>query len=133
MKETDLMVGDWVMRKNDHPIKIEEILVNDDGYAINGIWDYHELRSWINIDDINPIPLTPEILERNRFEYKDGWEEWWHRSEDGFGSDFQLSITERGFSIKDIDNAKINFVHQLQHALRLCGLDNLADNLKMEG
>jgi len=29
-------------------------------------------------------------------------------------------------------NVRVNYVHQLQHALRLCGLNELANNFKLE-
>ena len=128
MKATELMIGDYVLVKPSMMlIKVAAVHHKKVGYhAVT-----HKLN-WVRMDLEEPIPLTAEILERNGFEYTDAWAEWWHRSEDGFGSDFQLSITESGFSMKDIGNAKINFVHQLQHALRLCGLDELADNFKLE-
>jgi len=133
MKATELMIGDCVLTLDaTHKEKVfAQVDAIEEGKR--SILVKRECSNWfVDIDWIEPIPLTTEILERNGFEYKDAWAEWWHRSEDGFGSDFQLSITESGFSMKDIGNAKINFVHQLQHALRLCGLNELADNLKLE-
>ena len=35
------------------------------------------------------------------------------------------------FQCYDINKIKLDSVHQLQHALRLCGLDGLADNFKV--
>lgn len=152
------MVGDWVMRMNDHPIKIEEILVNDDGYAINGIWDYHELRSWINIDDINPIPLTAEILEKNGFKkYEEDYHNeyvcekcdetsyyevvicWKDSYDNGALDAFNHVQWDEGWKLDIVSEGSYNkgwcktiYLHELQHALRLCGLDELADNLKLE-
>ena len=141
-KETDLMVGDWVMWKNDHPIKIEEILVNDDGYAINGIWDYHELRSWINIDDIKPIPLTQSLLEANGFKVdgyailnlQDGkWLEYYFH-EHRFSMYYEgIDEWQNHSQVRDIIHRSQPFyVHEFQHSLRLCGLNDLADHFKIE-
>lgn len=118
----NLMIGDWLL-DGDSYAQVTSI-------ACGGIIET-TASNFAPEEVLQPIPLTPEILERNVFEYKDIWAEWWHRSEDGFGSDFQLSVTEDGFSMKDIANAQINSIHQLQHALRLCGLDELADNFKV--
>lgn len=133
MKVNELMIGDWV-RYHSKLIKVTSLYAKptkEGDFVSNEVgWSY-DASTWVDGDFIEPIPLTPEILERNGF-VKDAWGEWWHRFTDGFGSDFQLSITESGFSMKDIGNAKINFVHQFQHALRLYGLNELADNLKLE-
>ncbi len=52
----------------------------------------------------------------------------------------QLNIAEREMSNKNemiflygVEREKtyINYVHELQHALRLCGLTDLADNFKV--
>ena len=74
------------------------------------------------LDYLKGVPLTPEILENNGFE-KCVW----------YGKDaYRLAFTkESKFLIDDLGhigylgyNSKIvvNFVHQLQHALRLCGI-----------
>lgn len=131
MKCSELQIGDYVRFKRTKEI-VWVFEIDGDRNVINNEPDGYCSEKNIAVDDVEPIPLTPEMLEKNGFEYKDAWAEWWHRSEDGFESDFQLGITESGFSMKDIGNAKINFVHQLQHALRLCGLNDLADSLKLE-
>lgn len=77
-------------------------------------------------EDINitPIPLTDEILKKNGFEY-------FHKNYASLSYEhpFQLKMNEwpdenglNGlWTIFDI--IEIRFVHQLQHALRLCGID----------
>ena len=79
----------------------------------------------VYVKDINPIPLTPEILEKNGFKFEQqgslevailkmknrhpitleyiGW------------SDGRWSIHEHRLVVK--------YVHELQHALRLCGVN----------
>lgn len=99
---------------------------------------------WQDGDDfswIEPIPLTAEILEKNGFEKaldEDGTEcyRYYNRAGDGY---IKISLYNGGagdWSIEIVnyekfDNNEIvynnNFiflkVHQLQHALRLCGID----------
>ena len=113
----DLQIGDWVMYN-------PNVFIEDE-YAPTQEQYPTQIKNGEDIDlaiegCYTPISITPEILENNGFEYQEGWEEWWHECEDGFGSDFQLSITEDGFSIKDTINAQINYIHQLQQAMRLC-------------
>lgn len=59
MKQTELMLGDWVYnthsRQNE---RVEEIGSGLVMLAYNDLYEY---------DEIEPIPLTPEILERNGF------------------------------------------------------------------
>lgn len=76
-----------------------------------------------------PIPLTEEILEINGFVYEETLKEWWHKSYDQI---FDMNISD--FEITSdfyFGRAKITYVHEFQHALRLCGLIELADNFKV--
>lgn len=68
----------------------------------------------------DPIPITPEILEKNGFRYNDepfvqGWEQ--------FG--LTLYRGGNGYRINCGSNVAlvIDSVHQLQQALRLCGIE----------
>ena len=45
--------------------------------------------------------------------------------------DFSIEKWNGKFQCYDINSIKLDSVHQLQHALRLCGLDELADNFKV--
>ena len=132
MKPTDLMVNDWVLWKNKYVRVVETSAIvysfgqidvrlaycNDDGDGI----ERHD------ISKISPIPLTPEILEKN------GWKEteYWHEYNDG-NTIIQYSLSNIWGIINgiEIEHFKCEYVHQLQHLLRLCGLDELADNFKV--
>ena len=72
-----------------------------------------------------PIPLTAEILEKN------GW--WYDLDDIWLHDEVSFCIEKRNgkFQCYDISQIKLDSVHQLQHALRLCGLDELADNFKV--
>lgn len=125
MKANELMIGDWVMFQGREIVCGNQIFSSEYDGCI-----------------IEPIPLTPEILEKNGWKCKtteistdvrgeivkdvwfmmqllDGYGHWNMRlSKVGAGETFDLFI-------------QIHYVHQLQHALRLCGLAELADNFKI--
>ena len=131
MKATDLMIGDKVMVK-----------------VLSQIPNTYVLHTWTANDysrdiQVKPIPLTPEILEKNGFEmFKyDGWVHYYRI----FGNSAipfilhsmiggeMLSQEVDIFSTSTDTNCgiEINYVHELQHALRLCGLNKLAENFKV--
>ena len=132
MKPTDLMILDWVLWKNKYvqvvstsaivysfgQIDVRLAYCNDDGDGI----ERHD------ISKISPIPLTPEILEKN------GWKETacWHEYQNGKNT-IQCCLPDMRGIINEIEieHFECKYVHQLQHLLRLCGLDELADNFKI--
>lgn len=130
MKANELMIGDFVCNANrfakvhdiDKVIGVEFI---DGGYDV------------FNPEEITPIPLTPEILEKNGFKFdgmadwklegKDGLfikvcpvqpnnDDWWHPSSTGF---------EVNNSISDIllEGVGQVYVHQFQHALTMANIE----------
>ena len=119
----DLMVGDYIANRNGSPMQIVAV-DEDNAYA----WTGNEERPWIFCDnegyEPQPIVLTPEILEKN------GWwydvEDMWLHDEVDFGIE-----RWRGFQCYNISQIKLYSVHQLQQILRLCGLNELADNFKI--
>lgn len=141
MKATDLMCGDWVLINNT-PHKIQsidsidaEIQADDELYYV-GEDRYH------SEDKIEGIPLTPEILDKNgwlngpysRLSLQDGkWLEfYWHEHR---LQKYWEGIDEWQNHTKQLElvfkAGCIFYVHGLQHALRLCGLKELADNFKV--
>lgn len=150
MKPEEIMIGDWVNFLIDitggeteydsqtteyQPMQIVSISawVNNDG-------EVESAEGVINdIDQVKPISLTPEILEKNGFtggEYKSWTGDVWYLEEEGFRK-IGLTMSRKestlwGEKIKPLypDSIghkfvvpNIKFVHQLQHALRLCGID----------
>ena len=93
----------------------------------------------VGVEDIKPMPLTSEILEKNGFGFtrnsdtKSVWNGWWIYK----GLELATSCLNREgnwpcyINIYD-SNIKCEYVHQLQHALRLCKLGDLADNFKIQ-
>ena len=132
MTAKELQIGDWVLQdgfeyqvvmlrkcdiRNEYPIALDSIV---HGYT------------YCPEDAIEPVPLTPEILEKN------GWvtdgHTWW-RNDEGFSISGEYYRRKSGeplyISITGEATCDLNYVHTLQHALRLCGLHDLADNFKI--
>lgn len=134
MKVKDLMIGDWVV-------------FHDSGYASDGtVWKkdrvcqidsidtdvrvkwydedgYEEEWPNVSVMHLSPIPLTPEILEKN------GWVKDLYSDESYDNEELECLSLWVGEDSKNkwwwhvgVDLVTpINYVHELQHALRLCG------------
>ena len=126
------MIGDWVIFE-DEPLKVQHIYNN--GYedvVAETMEEFLDEDSVIceEIKDVplvncSPIPLTSEILEKNGWWY-DG-DDMWQHEEVGF----YIEKWNGRFRCYDINDIKLDSVHQLQQTLRLCGLNELADNFKV--
>ena len=129
MKLTDLAIGDLVLINNT-PHKIQaidsidaEILADDELYYVGEDRCHSE-------DKIEGIPLTPEILEKNGFIKVNS-----QRYDYGYpDTDCYVKVNPKKNMIHvNGRNANSNlyshsFVHELQRALRCCGLWDIADN-----
>lgn len=132
MKPTDWQFGDYALVKPSMMlIKIAAVHYKKVGYhAVTN------KLNWVRMGLLEPIPLTAEILERNGFELRNGF--FYHRIDDKpHHYDFKLEnggvFTSEGYTLQCcIYHFTIRYVHELQHALRLCGLNDLADNFKLE-
>lgn len=132
MKANELMIGDWVLDGT----QIAQITSITCGGVIETT--AHEFS---NIEVIEPIPLTAEILERNGFgkvldEYGMECYRYFNNAGDGY---IKISLYDGGacdwiveivnydkFNDNEIDykNSCVFLkVHELQHALKLCGID----------
>lgn len=127
MKATELMVGDYIMLYDDIYI-IEEI--SSKGWAHIMYNDGSKCRVSLSTDyilgELTPVPLTDEILKKNGFDYENNvgdvleyynyeiiYNTWEH----------ELRILENREQILKIKTFDKMCVHELQHALRLCGID----------
>ena len=106
MKADELIINDWVYLVKDYGEPKKDILKID-------ALDLHRISD--GMLEVEPIPLTPEILEKNGF-ICDGWS-WWYL-------DFRIVLsTSKGVSVVCGRQKRFEFVHELQHALRLCGIE----------
>ena len=130
MKATELMINDWVLvHKTPQQVAvIEETCIS--------YWAELPMSTELlspSLSGIEPIPLTPEILEKNGWIFMEGQDystfpvpsKWTYQF-----VPFVLRVDGETYSIAN--TFTIKYVHELQHALRLCGLDELADNFKIE-
>ena len=135
MKANELMIGDKVMVK-----------------VLSQIPDTYVLHTWTANDysrdiQVKPITLTPEILEKNGFVQEDDADMdaiaykcfceilTGHYSANdiivSYDGSKEFTITnDLGYPCDEITLYRPK-VHELQHALRLCGLNELADNFKV--
>ena len=141
MKAADLMIGDWVGRVFDDKRIIEDYRQVD--WIRTGEIGMRYQKVWA-IGCIEPILLTPEILEKNGFERSVIIPSKFYRNTDNerlifcsYGSCYGLGYVHWNES-NDADimhrlevQQPIMYIHQMQHALRLFGLDQLADNFKV--
>lgn len=133
------MVGDWVYRvdfKEHIPVRILGLeVVNYDTHPKQYVADVfcpkHNNNVGLYMDEICPIPLTAEILERNGWSYNN--EDAKYAAETWVGNGLMLQENGIGYRIvvvSDYDDEDTNYtqfvityIHQLQHALRLAGIE----------
>ena len=134
MKAEELMIGDWVR----FPSGIDKVvdLPYIEGKGICASFAASATLFPIPVAMIEPIPLTPEILEKNGFVKREMWlaewyaleynEEWTDNIRVKFHDQFpwpvdwgDACIVEQGRYF----SCAIHFIHELQHALKLCGIN----------
>lgn len=121
MKANELMIGDWLFyegRFNAFPFKVEQITKRKVGYHA----EPNESRMhYITLSECQPIPITPEFLERNGFEKAQSL--YYLKSLNKVYLCFiEYNIVNNCLFINDgLIPMPILYVHQLQHVLRLCG------------
>ena len=118
MKVTELMIGDYVL-DGDNVAQVTSI-------TCDGIIET-TVNETSNIEVIHPIPLTPEILEKNGFEVDEKDEnmlKWrWSVIDDCISYDKSTGIVRIFYPSGLVFVKILEFVHELQHALRLCNID----------
>lgn len=100
------------------------ILVN---YLVENEMDCYE-----KFDYFEPIPLTEEILLKNGFEFFDSSYFNDIVSITFFPSCIYFICHVYEGEVCDVIERHINYVHELQHLLRLCELTDMANNFKIE-
>lgn len=153
MKCRDLMVGDWCCSGHGLPMQITNV-GEDYAYAT---WEGNEGDPW-EFDDKDdqpkPIPITPEILKKNDWYWGltsneedfvssvgGAYNEHWVYDE-GLGEITLIFPNGSDGGLLTIDDQRFNrylefiwcdtlYVHEMQRVLRLCGLDELANNFKL--
>ncbi len=127
MRIKDIMVGDWVIPhifdSTLEPSKIVGIHYNS--YKGKDYVDWVDCEVWdeLSMNDIEPVPLTAEILEKNGFEkWDDGWCIY-DQENTGIEVAWAGTILKIGGECGNLELSAVMYVHDLQHALRLCGIE----------
>lgn len=135
MKANKLMIGDWVIRGNitEEPMRITDICASKNNVYL----DLSGIPILVKIDKINPIPITPEILEKIGFKnVSDHTLKGCDTYELSFGRDNDQKIIyklgdyfayeyydDRWHRLFETQICHRWCVHNLQHALKLCGIE----------
>ena len=111
MIEKELMIGDWVYNtQNQQNEQVQQI---SDGYIM---LDYNDLY---DSDQIRPIHLTKEIMEKNFPEYEPGYTiGWWPNDDSTFHVEWQEDLEGNQVILMHV-----MYVHELQHLLRIVKCD----------
>lgn len=127
MKADDLMLNDWVQVYDmDCNWEKHQIAAIDPSVVVFKDYNTEE----VNIGNIEPVALTSEMLEKNGICRKGAiiqldnglfnvYVTVWNESE----HNFLLGITGGYGNEKVLFSKQIEYVHELQHALRMCKID----------
>ena len=130
MKINEIRHGSWVRHKG-FPMKVKK--VNNDGTSDSSVELYYTVVT--NAECLNPIPLSPEIMEKNGFEVygdEDGqtkyaWAGYGEDNEDDIEIEFDLAneSIQTKIDIKGwyIVTSEIRNVHELQNLFWDCGIE----------
>ena len=135
MKTTDLMIGDWTTIKG-YNNKLKVVAINGETITIADE-DNHGALGDYPVSALDGIPLTPEILEKNGFRDISSHTlkgcETFCLDIVQRGYKYRITIKLRGyFKLQSYDDRwytlcemefGCSFVHELQHALKLCGIE----------
>lgn len=118
MEAKELMIGDWVSMR----LPNGKYMADDQLMSVDAVKEGRLI--------VEPILLTEEILKANGWELIGNYDRDSFYAKDGV---FNLNLSNNVFRLFVSCNViVIRYIHQLQHALRLCGLNEFADNFKLE-
>lgn len=122
MIATELMIGDYIT-VTPSGMLIQVAAVHKRKVA------YHTCTSrlsWVREGLLRPIPLTPEILEKNGLEKDNHGRLNGEYFDEDVNQDLEITVdSETGevwwsYNWDEYYIIRLRYVHQLQHALRLC-------------
>lgn len=129
MKKEDLMIGDWVIRRGvpEEPMQIYDMKATADmAYLVR---DGHGVAE--KFENIEPIPLTSDILEKNSFLKVEAIK----YPNNSVGLSFLYRDTSEGLRIF-VQNAcfggststmikTCKYVHEVQHMIKMCDTERI--------
>lgn len=114
IKINDLSVGDWVMYEGTH----RKVALID---GVNGLIKFALSPNFVGTGAVEPIPITAELLKKNELDKMltmyDVNKYITHIWVLYYG---EIRIKKRN---RVLLRAHVEYVHQLQHVLRLAGVD----------
>ena len=121
MRATEIMISDYLSYKG-QIIKVASITKKKVGYHIK---DNEHRMHYARLCECKPIPIIPEILEKN------GWESMKNGSGDFIltkpmvGNSATITKTINGYVMLhgDFNGLGIHYIHELQHAFSLVGIN----------
>lgn len=131
MKAEELMIGDWLIPYNEtEPRRVEHLTYQ---YDMSGKYDvvaFEKNPYTFNYTGFcKPVPITREILEKNGFRKVQHL--YCLLSENKvYPEKFFIEYNPNNYCLFINDGmmpAPIVYVHQLQHVLRLCGIEKEID------
>lgn len=125
LKISDLSAGDWVQDKNGIYAKVIGMENWSNGYFLN--IELHDVNVGVTpLASAHPIPITAEILEKNGFARSTSQFIVYNTDKVWISYDKPSETWSVTMYINDFTSnlhANILHIHQLQHALRLAGVD----------
>jgi hypothetical protein len=120
----DLMIYDYVKYNGVTKIVDAVYLYSVSVHDPSEEWSISEAKTY-SIDDIEPIELTEDILVKNGWDFRD--RQYAIECKEDEQGIVELSRDEDGYywSINwdEYLIIRIHYIHELQHILRLCGIE----------
>lgn len=129
MKANELMTGAFVYF---NCFDGSKIVVRVTGFKDGIVYgDSKKGSHWCNIEKVEPIPLTPEVLEKNGFN-QDKYGQFIFNEDTGESEHYLCIVPsyDEGiywWTVNSEPIAKINHLHELQHIFRLCKIEKEID------
>jgi hypothetical protein len=116
LKIKDVMVGDWIDVRNE---------ASPNSPHLERITPSHFLRNehWYGVE------LVPRILEKNGLEKDNHGRLYGEYFDEDINRDLEITVDSKtgevwwSYNWDEYWIIRLKYVHQLQHALRLCGID----------
>ena len=137
MKPNEVMIGDWVEPDQCMvPTTYTRVaMIMPDGVYME------EAERQFDFEELHPISVTKEILEANGFEnLGNRCSIWLNREDFDNHTEIDYIIDINWFDLKKMTDrlythqlkCEVHYVHELQHLLRVAGLNDMADNFKIK-
>ena len=131
MKATDLMIGDYIQ---DLAGDLCQVIVIDRQVAqVETLTGVHQGDTTRYLDEAEGVSITPEILEKNGFPYDNKERLYYPFSNKAFAIErdehddrvfyYSMYVYNPYSSFNWHEIIEIRYVHELQHALKLCGIE----------